>query len=383
MGEMDKGYVVKLPHMSKKGGCLIMDKKLVCVIFGGESSEHGVSCISAMTVINNIDRDIYDILLIGITKDGRWLYVDDIKKIKDGSFADGDTEAVILPDKYTQGVLIHDKNNEKNPYYVKHVDVIFPVLHGLYGEDGTIQGVFEMAGIPYVGCGVLASSVGMDKLTTKKVVESLGYIDQARYVAVFKEDFSDLSEKADRIERELSYPVFVKPSNAGSSMGVSKASTRDELYAALSEALLHDDRILVEEAIYGREIECAVLGSGNVEASGLGEILAAAEFYDFDAKYNNEESKTVIDPDLPTEVVENVRKFAKDIFLAISGKGLSRVDFFVENETDRIVFNEINTLPGFTSISMYPMLWGAKGIGTKELVSKLIESADCRFTRKK
>ncbi|MBE5927946.1 MAG: D-alanine--D-alanine ligase [Lachnospiraceae bacterium] len=360
-----------------------MNKKLVCVIFGGESSEHDVSCISATTVINNIDRDIYDVMLIGITKDGRWLLVDDVSCIKDGSFANGDIEAVILPDKYTQGVLVHNKNDKENPYYVKHVDVIFPVLHGLYGEDGTIQGVFEMAGIPYVGCGVLASSVGMDKLTTKKVVESLGHIDQARYVAVFKEDFSDLTEKAGRIESELGYPVFVKPSNAGSSMGVSKASTREELYAALSEALLHDDRILVEEAIYGREIECAVLGDGDVKASGLGEILAAAEFYDFDAKYNNEESKTVIDPDLPAEVVDNVRKFAADIFRAISGKGLSRVDFFVENKTDRIIFNEINTLPGFTEISMYPMLWEAKGIDRKALVSKLIESAECRFARKK
>ncbi len=360
-----------------------MNKKLVCVIFGGESSEHDVSCVSATTVINNIDKDIYDVMLIGITKDGRWLYVDDVSNIKDGSYAQGDIEAFILPDKYTQGVLIHNKADKDKPYYVKHVDVIFPVLHGLYGEDGTIQGLFEMAGIPYVGCGVLASSVGMDKLTTKKVVESLGYIEQARYVAVFKEDFSDLTEKAECIERELSYPVFVKPSNAGSSMGVSKASSRDELYKALSDALLHDDRILVEESICGREIECAVLGSGEISVSGLGEIVAAAEFYDFDAKYNNEESKTVIDPDLPEEVIDDVRGYAADIFRAISGNGLSRVDFFVENETNRIVFNEINTLPGFTGISMYPMLWRAKGIELKELVSKLIESAECRFVRKK
>ena len=352
-----------------------MDKKAVCVIFGGEASEHEISCVSGTTVLNNIDRDIYDVTMIGITRGGKWLLVDNISDITDGTWTNNNKTAVILPDKCSHGIFINDGKRS----YIKHIDIVFPVLHGLYGEDGTIQGILEMAGIPYVGCGVLASSAGMDKLSTKKIVDSLG-IRQAEYVPVMRQELTDIEKAANKVESKLTYPVFVKPSNAGSSRGVSKASDRTELCAALKEAALYDSRILVEETIYGREIECAILqDDSGVKASGVGEILAAAEFYDYDAKYNNSESKTVINPDLPHDTVEKIREYAIDIFTVIDGSGLSRVDFFVENGSGEIVFNEINTMPGFTEISMYPMLWDAKGISKKELINKLIDSAKCRI----
>lgn len=345
-----------------------MNREKVAVIFGGQSSEHEVSCISAQTIINNIDKDMYDVMLIGITKEGKWLLVDSVEDISSGKWTDSSKSAVILPDSSVHGALIM----EDNTYKIEHIDVAFPVLHGLYGEDGTIQGLFELSGIPYVGCGVLASSTGMDKLSTKKVVNPLG-IRQAKYVPVFYDNNYSFEACADEVEKSLGYPVFVKPSNAGSSKGVSKATDREELKAAINEAANHDKRILVEEMINGREIECAVLGSaGNVKATGVGEILSAAEFYDYDAKYNNAESKTVIDPELPEGVRETIREAAMKIFTALNGFGLSRVDFFVENETNDVVFNEINTLPGFTGISMYPMLWEACGMDNKTLVNRLI-----------
>ena len=258
---------------------------------------------------------------------------------------------------------------------------MFPVLHGLYGEDGTVQGILELARIPYVGCGVLASAVSMDKLSTKIIVNSLG-IRQAAFVAIFKEEMGDMDAMVARVEEAFPYPVFIKPSNAGSSRGVSRADSREELIAGLEEAARHDRRILVEEMIVGHEVECAVYGGGleAVKASGVGEILAAAEFYDFDAKYNNAESKTVVNAELPGNATEIVRDAAIKIFKAVDGYGLSRVDFFVE-EDGGVVFNEINTLPGFTAISMYPMLWEERGISKPELVDALISHACKRYER--
>ena len=349
-------------------------KKTVAVIFGGQSSEHDVSCVSGATVIRNIDGERYDTLLIGITKDGRWLAVDSVESLENGSWKQGKTTAIVSPDRSRKGVLLID--GEKTTF--RPVDVIFPVLHGLYGEDGTIQGLFALAGIPYVGCGVLCSAISMDKLYTKVVVDTLG-IRQAKFVAVFGHELADMDACVARVEEALSYPVFVKPSNAGSSKGVNKAHNRKELVYALKEASYHDRKILVEETIVGREIECAVMGDGiTVDASGVGEILAADEFYSYDAKYNNEESRTVIGPELPEGKEEEFRDCARRIFRALDGFGLSRVDFFLEKGTDEVVFNEINTLPGFTSISMYPMLWGAKGIDKKALITKLIELAPLR-----
>lgn len=352
-----------------------MDKKNVVVVFGGRSSEHEVSCVSCQTVIANMNKENYNIILVGITKEGEWLLVDKVESITDGSWVNSKIRAIISPDTVKKELVIFKENGIET----KKIDVVFPVLHGLNGEDGTIQGIFELAQIPYVGCGVLASSVSMDKLYTKIVVDTLG-VNQAEYVGVDRRELVDIDAVIAKIEAKLEYPMFVKPSCAGSSKGVSKAEDREGLVAALEEAARHDRKILIEETIVGREIECAVLGLNEVKASGLGEILAAAEFYDYDAKYNNAESKTVLDPDLPEDVVEEVRKAAVDIFKALDGSGLSRVDFFVEKDTNRVIFNEMNTLPGFTSISMYPMLWERQGIAKPELVDRLLELAMERYT---
>lgn len=352
-----------------------MTKKNLAVIFGGRSSEHEVSCISVVTIAKAVNKDKYNLHLIGITKEGKWLKTESIQAIEDGSWRDGTVSAVISPD--TKGELIISRENDNTYEFIETVklDAIFPVLHGMYGEDGTIQGLFEMSGVPYVGCGVFASAASMDKFYTKLVVDTLN-IRQAKYVPVLKNQLDDMDAVISRVEAELDYPVFIKPSKAGSSKGVSKAENRDMLVAGLNEAANHDYKILVEETIVGRELECAVLGHDvTTKASGIGEILAAAEFYDFDAKYNNAESRTIIGPELPEGKEEEIRENAVKIFNALDGFGLSRVDFFLENGTNSVVFNEINTLPGFTSISMYPMLWGAKGYDIEKLVDTLIDMA--------
>ena len=324
-------------------------------------------------MIKNIDTDLYNVLLIGITREGSWLFVDGIEEIANQTWRESGKKAILSPDSLTKELLIFEEDKMTS---VK-IDVIFPVLHGPNGEDGTIQGLFELARIPYVGCGVLASAVSMDKFYTKIVVNHIGGIRQAEFVGVHRYDLKDMDKVVAEVESKLAYPVFVKPSCAGSSNGVSKAKDRDGLVKALLLAAEHDSKILVEETIVGREVECAVLGNDEVKASGIGEILAAGDdgFYTYDSKYNNAESKTVTDPELPEGVAEHIRQSAVRIFKAVSGSGLSRVDFFVENGTNEVVFNEINTLPGFTSISMYPMLWAARGIDTKTLVNQLI--ADC------
>ncbi len=354
-----------------------MERKNLVALFGGQSSEHVVSCMSVRNVAANIDKEKYNVLLVGITEGGRWLKVESAEEIADGSWVKSGTRAVLSPDAQDQCLLvINGSSVQKIP-----VDVVFPVLHGLYGEDGTVQGILELARIPYVGCGVLASAVSMDKLSTKILVERLG-IRQAAYVPVMKEELSDPEAVCRRVERELSYPVFIKPSNAGSSRGVSCAENRAALEKGLLEAAAHDRRILVEERIVGHEIECAVYGSGSepVQASGVGEILAAADFYDFDSKYYNSESRTVTDPSLPGNAAEQVREAAVKIFKAVDGYGLARVDFFVEQEGG-VVFNEINTMPGFTAISMYPMLWEARGISKAKLIDDLITHALKRYGR--
>lgn len=349
-----------------------MGKKTLAVFFGGQSSEHIVSCMSAVNVIEQIDTLRYDLILIGITEEGHWLRVDSVDDIRTGAWRDSRVEAVLSPDA-TRRCLIVTENGERREV---PVDVAFPVLHGRCGEDGTIQGLFELAKLPYVGDGVLASAVSMDKLTTKVIVDALG-IRQAEYVPVLAWQLSrDQAAVVKNVEERLSYPVFIKPSNAGSSRGVSKAENREQLIEGLLEAANHDRKILVEEMIVGHEIECAVLGGGDkpVHASGVGEILAAADFYDFDAKYFNEESRTVIHPQLPGDAADRVREAAQAIFNAVDGYGLARVDFFVTDEGE-VVFNEINTMPGFTAISMYPMLWEAAGISKRLLIDKLITLA--------
>lgn len=354
-----------------------MNNKLtVAVIFGGQSSEHSVSCVSGVTVMKALDPEKYDMILIGITEDGRWIRTDSIEDVENGEWKNGSVQAFISPDAGDHGIIFMENGKIEK----KKVDVIFPVLHGMYGEDGTIQGLCELAKIPYVGCGVLASSVSMDKWYTKIVVDDLD-ICQAKYVPISHIDMHDPESCVARVESELGYPVFVKPSKAGSSVGVNKASNREELKEALQIALQHDIHILVEEAIVGREIECAVLGGYDPMASDVGEVLSAEDFYTFDAKYNNQESRTDLHPVFPEGKMEEVREDAVKIFKALDGFGCARVDFFMEKDTNRIVFNEINTMPGFTSISMYPMLWQEKGLENGVLVDRMIETAFERYVR--
>ena len=261
------------------------------------------------------------------------------------------------------------------------------VLHGLYGEDGTIQGLFELLKMPYVGCKVLASSVGMDKVYAKVVFAKAG-LNQAKYEYVrkykdkyiyvdknFDEEVVSLEAAADKIVKNIQFPMFIKPSNSGSSVGVRKASNKKELMENIEYAASFDKKVLIEEQVVGREVECAVLGNEEVIASCVGEIKAADEFYSYDAKYKNEESKTEIPADLPKEISDEIRRNALKAFKAIDGKGLSRVDFFVEDKTNRVIINEINTLPGFTNISMYPKMFEASGISYKDLLNKLIDLA--------
>ena len=346
-------------------------KKQVAVIFGGISSEHEVSCVSVVNVAGGFRKDKYDVNLIGITKEGKWLLADGLESIQDGTWCQSRKTAVISPDRGRPGLLVLDGDTCE----YRKIDVIFPVLHGKFGEDGTIQGLFELSGIPYVGCGVLSSAVSMDKISTKIFVDQLG-VRQAHYVTDIARDLSELDATVKAVEEKLGYPVFVKPSNAGSSRGVSKANDREELKKAVALAKEHDTRVLIEEMIVGHEVECGVLGGDDVKASRVGEVQAAAEFYDYEAKYHNAESKTVIDPPgIPAAAKETVQKNAVQIFKTVSGFGLSRVDFFIEDGTDDVVFNEINTLPGFTNISMYPMLWNDKGLTTEELIDRLVETA--------
>lgn len=350
-----------------------MDRLKLALIFGGRSSEHEISCLSAMNVYRAIDRERYDVLLIGITKTGRWVYAENDEAVKDGSWQNGSTRAVLSPDAEEHCLYLMPESGDIEKV---SIDLIFPVLHGLNGEDGTVQGLFELTGIPYVGCGVQASANSMDKVTTKLIVDRLG-IRQAKYAVVYREELKDAAAMVERVEKTLEYPVFVKPSCAGSSVGVTKAENRDMLLQAFDLAAQHDRKILIEESIIGREIECAVLTEGGeTQASGVGEVIAAAEFYDYDAKYHNDASVTDTHPVLPDGIEDEVRSDAVRIFDAIGGHGLSRVDFFLT--ADGVVFNEINTLPGFTAISMYPMLWETRGLAKETLIETLIASAYTR-----
>lgn len=345
-----------------------MNKIKIGVIFGGMSTENEVSCISGASVIKHLNKEKYNVFPIYIDKIGNWYKVklEDIEKSEE---------------------LENKEHIENITEYLKQMDVIFPVLHGLYGEDGTIQGLFELLKIPYVGCGVLASSVGMDKVYTKLIFEKAN-INQAKYIYIrkynekyiyideeFNERILELEDIAKITNDKLRFPVFVKPSNSGSSVGINKAHNIEELKNAIVEAGKYDNKILIEEGIVGKEVECAVLGNEDVISSCVGEIKSADEFYSYDAKYNNENSKTLIPAEISEENSKEIQKLAIKAFKAISGRGLSRVDFFIEDKTEKIYINEINTLPGFTSISMYPKLFEAVGISYEKLLDNLIKLA--------
>ena len=346
------------------------EKKKVGVIFGGMSTENEVSVQSAKSVMKNIDTNTYKIEPIYIDKKGIWYESNQEDEVEFGGEIKSKTKIDNIVD------------------YLKKLDIVFPVLHGLYGEDGTIQGLLKLLNIKYVGCGVLASSVGMDKAYTKIIFDRAN-INQAKYVYLkvvnekyvyvdknFEEKTMEMKEVVKTITTQLKFPMFVKPSNSGSSVGIRKAENEEQLAENIRYAAKFDTKVLIEEGIEGKEVECAVLGNEEVIASNVGEIKAADEFYSFDAKYKNSKSRTVIPADIPEKIAEEIRKQAIKAFKAIDGRGLSRVDFFVEKDTNKIYINEINTMPGFTNISMYPKLFESVGIKYDELLDTLLKLAE-------
>ncbi len=351
-----------------------MSKKTLGIIFGGKSSEHEVSLRSATTVINKTPRDKYDIVMIGITRDGRWfLYEGDAAKLADSSWEqDKVTPAFISPDTDVHGLVVMDKDGVRTI----RLDAVYPVMHGRLCEDGAMQGLLELAGIPYVGCDVASSAICMDKALTNSMLEH-GGIAQAAFVWFYSDDFAENTEKwCTEIEEKLGYPCFVKPANAGSSVGVSKCSDRQELIAAVNMAAEHDPKIVIEEGILGAEVECAVLGNrNNAEASVVGEVVSANDWYDFESKYNGIGSETLIPARISEEAAAEVRRLAVKAYKHLGCSGLTRMDFFVRHSDGAVLLNEPNTLPGFTSISMYPMLWEACGVDNGQLIDRLVNLA--------
>lgn len=345
----------------------------VAIIFGGMSTEHDISVISGTSILKNVNKEKYEIFPIYIDKEGKWFeYKENLEDVK----------------IYQIGELLNKIEPIENIIeYLNKMNCIFPVLHGLYGEDGTMQGLFEVLKIPYVGCGVLSSSISMDKAYTK-IIFDRAKLKQAKYIYIKKvenrfiyidKDFNEINFKLEdlvnKIIDQIKFPLFIKPSNSGSSIGVNKANSIDELIKSIKCASEFDNKILVEEGIIGRELECAVMGNENVKASCVGEVISAGDFYSFDSKYKNIKSMTNIPANISKETEIKIKNMAKKAFKAVDGRGLARVDFFIEKDTDEIYINEINTMPGFTSISMYPKLFEFEGISYNNLIDELIYSS--------
>ncbi|GCE05363.1 D-alanine--D-alanine ligase [Dictyobacter aurantiacus] len=365
--------------MSKK-------KIRVGIVFGGRSGEHEVSLASAQAVMNNLDPEKYEVVPLGITKSGQWLLgTEPAKLIASGQSVDSQAEdanqtvtSVTFTGDPTVGHLIPIEGQQGLGDDGK-IDVIFPVLHGTYGEDGTLQGLLEMANVPYVGCGVLGAAVGMDKEKMKMIFES-AHLPNVKYLVFRRNQWERSPEDIlDQIEEQLGYPNFVKPVNLGSSVGINKAHDREELAHAMRVAAEYDRKIIIEQNINCREFECAVLGNDEPLASVIGEVIASNEFYDYNAKYIDNKSQVIIPADIPQQTSEEMRRYAVEAFLALDLSGLSRVDFFIDKDSGKVYINEVNTLPGFTEISMYPKLWAASGVPYTELLDRLIELALERY----
>lgn len=349
-----------------------MDKKLtLAIMFGGVSSEHDISCISAKGIISNIDFNKYYVILLGITKDGRWyIFNDDINLLPNDEWTKSRSlvSAYISPDASIHGIVTSKGETIR-------LDCVFPVLHGKNGEDGTVQGLLQLAQIPYVGCDATSSGVCMDKAVANAVADAFG-IAQAKWCAFTQYEFNKNRQQClDEAVGKLGFPIFVKPANAGSSVGISKVNSVEELIDGMNKAFAEDKKVVLEEFIDGHEVECAVLGNEEPIPAEVGEIKAAAEFYDFDAKYNNPASELHIPADLSEEKRNEVRVQAVKAYKALGCEGMSRVDFFVRNDNGEVLLNEINTIPGQTPISMYPKLFEAAGVPYKELIDRLIECA--------
>lgn len=353
-------------------GGLFLSKQSVAVLFGGASSEHEISLLSAYNVLSNLNQTKYNIYPVGIQKNGTWhLYEGDFSHIADGTWHSKKTiPAAFCPGSPYPGLVLFEENGVRS----LQIDVVFPVLHGKNGEDGTIQGLLETAGIAYVGCGVLGSAVCMDKMTANYLMDASG-IARCQWASMEKYQLPNLAQIETEVAAKLSYPIFVKPANAGSSVGISKAHNRDELTQAVHLAFEHDSRIIFEEFIQGREIECAVCGNDSLFVTPPGEVLSSAEFYTYDDKYLSGTSSTAIPADLPKEIQQQVMQTAQKAYRALSCCGLARVDFFLEHKTNRLLLNEINTLPGFTEISMYPKMMMQTGQTYSDLLDQLIQLA--------
>lgn len=351
-----------------------MQKKKIAVLFGGCSSEHEVSCVSAFSVIQNLPKEKYDIISVGITKDGRWLLYDGpFGDLQNGKWESNpkNRPAFLSPDRSAGGFVVKEPGGTR----IVPVDCVFPVLHGRNGEDGTIQGLLELSGLPFVGCGTLSSAICMDKAITHSLLANVG-IAGAKYLWFYSNRYANGREKIKvKVGARLGYPVFVKPANSGSSVGVTKVTREEDLDAAVETAMKEGDKILIEEAISGQEVECSVLGNLSPKASDVvGEIVASAEFYDYDDKYKSGKSKLNIPAHLDPAVAEEVRSKAVYAFRMLGCRGFARVDFFVRNGKE-ILLNELNTIPGFTPISMYPKLWDASGVSYPQLLDRLVELA--------
>ena len=391
-----------------------MKKIRVGILFGGRSGEHEISLLSAASVFNAIDKNKYEVVPIGITKEGRWVTAADAERLLRGKFEDhkhlraGDPEAtpgaavlakgeavVVPPEPQKHGSLTPFETDASAHALTRRatdraidVDVIFPVLHGTFGEDGTIQGLLELADLPYVGAGVLGSAAGMDKDIMKALFRAAA-LPIVKHVTLLRSEWETKAKKVEKfVESKLKYPVFVKPANLGSSVGISKAHDRKELGPAIEEAAKFDRKIVIEQGVGGRkqkarEIECSVLGNDNAEASLPGEIVPSTEFYDYNAKYLDEGSQLIIPAKLSKGETKEVQRLAIAAFKAVDCSGLARVDFLMEPMSRKIYLNEINTMPGFTAISMYPKLWAASGVSYSDLIGRLIQLGLDRHEEKK
>lgn len=355
----------------------MVSKKLrVAVIFGGRSGEHAVSLVSAKFVLSMLRSEKYDVTQIGISKDGAWWVGPQVQAALEAQRF-GDLQPVtLLADPTHPGLKRIDmKDNTEVLQALGEVDVVFPVLHGTFGEDGTLQGLLEMAGVAYVGAGVLGSAAGMDKALFADVMRA-NNIPIVETELLLRTELEADAEAALRVAESVgAYPIFVKPANLGSSVGISKAHNRADLYEALMYAAQYDRRILVQKGHNVREIEVAVLGNDDPQASVCGEVAPEAEFYSYEAKYHDDRSKTYIPADIPAETAERIRHLAIQAYKAVDIAGMARVDFFLDKDTGEVFLNELNTIPGFTQISMYPQLWKASGIPGEDLVDRLIELA--------
>lgn len=356
---------------------MMTEKIRVGLIFGGRSGEHEISFLSASSIIKAINKDKYSVVPIGITKEGRWISPQDSELALQSGKIEGKSTVILLNDSSGNALIRIDNNQrlEKSSNLEK-VDIIFPILHGPYGEDGTIQGLLELANIPYVGSGVAASAISMDKDFMKTIFQQRG-LPILKWVTIKRKEWQKDKEKVlSLIQNNFGYPLFVKPANMGSSVGITKVHQKEELEKAIDLASSYDSKILIEEGIEeAREIECGVLGNDEPQASVVGEVKPAGEFYDYNSKYIDEGTQLIVPAELSDDLSKKVQEIALRAFKAVDAVGMARVDFFISKKTNEIYLNEINTIPGFTSVSMYPRLWVASGLPYSELIDRLIQLA--------